>query len=189
MNNVPFLCSYDFKYVHISLSQRSFLLVINSFTYCWLGGGWGVCCGVHWLHLFRGVTPPPRVSWIWHKTIWWWSSSNAWPSRLGLWNTLHLSRWVRLLQWGGGSRLGLWNTLTASLQRGNSPFPLNKCPKYDTKQFDGEATVMLELWGMQSTSSLLPGPLWPRVGASDRVLSMGQIELNCVLMLNWIVWN
>ena len=45
---------------------------------------------------------------------------------------------------------------------------------------------MLELWGMQSISSLpsLPGPLWPGVVAPDRVLSMGQIELNCVLMLN-----
>ena len=45
---------------------------------------------------------------------------------------------------------------------------------------------MLELWGMQSTPSLpfLPGPLCPRVVAPDRVLSMGQIELNYVLMLN-----
>ena len=64
--------------------------------------------------------------------------------------------------------------------------PSNKCPEYDTKQSDGEAPVMLELWGMQSPPSLpsLPGPLWPRVVASDRVLSMGQIELNCVFMLN-----
>ena len=39
---------------------------------------------------------------------------------------------------------------------------------------------MLELWGMWSTP-LLPlfaGPLWPRVVASDRVLSKGQIELS-----------
>ena len=45
---------------------------------------------------------------------------------------------------------------------------------------------MLELWGMRITPSLpsLPGPLWPRVVTTDRVLSMGQIELNCVLMLN-----
>ena len=44
---------------------------------------------------------------------------------------------------------------------------------------------------MQSTPSSpsLPGPLWPRVVAPDRVLSVGQIELKCVLMLNWIVWN
>ena len=45
---------------------------------------------------------------------------------------------------------------------------------------------MLEHWEMQSTPSLplLPDPLWPRVVAPDRDLSMGQIELNCVLMLN-----
>ena len=45
---------------------------------------------------------------------------------------------------------------------------------------------MLEIRGMRSTPSLplLPGPLWPRVVAPDRVLSMGQMELNCVLMLN-----
>ena len=29
----------------------------------------------------------------------------------------------------------------------------------------------------------------PRVVAPDSVLSMGQIELNCVLMQKWIVWN
>ena len=27
------------------------------------------------------------------------------------------------------------------------------------------------------------------MGAPERVLSMGPIELNCILMLNWIVWN
>ena len=39
---------------------------------------------------------------------------------------------------------------------------------------------MLELWGMRSTPSLpsLRSPLWPEVVAPDRVLSMGQIELN-----------
>ena len=42
---------------------------------------------------------------------------------------------------------------------------------------------MLDLWGMLSTPSLLsfPGSLWSRVVAPDRVLSMSQIELNCVL--------
>ena len=67
----------------------------------------------------------------------------------------------------------------------------NDCPGYNTKQSHCEAPVMLELWGMRSTSSLpsLSGPLWPRVVAPDRVLSMGQIELICVIMLNWIVWN
>ena len=60
----------------------------------------------------------------------------------------------------------------------NSP---NESPGYDTKQSDAEVPVMLEFWGMQRIPSLplLPGPLWPRVVAPDRVLSMGQIELNC----------
>ena len=61
-----------------------------------------------------------------------------------------------------------------------------KCPGYDTKQSDGEVPVMLELWRLQSTSSLpsLPGPLWSGIVATDRVLSIGQILLSCVLMLN-----
>ena len=44
---------------------------------------------------------------------------------------------------------------------------------------------------MQSTPSLpsLLGPLWPRVVAPHRVLPIGQIELNCILMLNWTGWN
>ena len=52
-------------------------------------------------------------------------------------------------------------------------------------------TVILEFWGMLSNPSLppLPGPLWPGEVASDRALSKGQIEQNCVLILNWIVWN
>ena len=35
----------------------------------------------------------------------------------------------------------------------------------------------------------LPGPLWPGEVAPNRVLSMGEIEVNWVLMLNWIAWN
>ena len=44
---------------------------------------------------------------------------------------------------------------------------------------------------MLSTPSLatLPGPLWPGVVAPNRVLSMGEIELNCVFMQNLTVWN
>ena len=50
---------------------------------------------------------------------------------------------------------------------------------------------MLEFWGMQSTPSLplLPGLLGLWVLAADSVLSMGQIELNSVLKINWIAWN
>ena len=56
-----------------------------------------------------------------------------------------------------------------------SDLPPNECPEYDIKQSDAEAPVMLELWGMWSTPSLLllPGPLWPGVVEPDRVLSMG----------------
>ena len=62
--------------------------------------------------------------------------------------------------------LELKNTPTASLQRGEAPHDF---PEDDTKQSDIQVPVMLELWGMQSTSSLssLPGPLYPRVEATD----------------------
>ena len=62
----------------------------------------------------------------------------------------------------------------------------NECPRYDTKQSDGEASVMIKLWGTWSTPSLLslPGLLWLGAVAPDRVLSMDQIEpyvkLNCL---------
>ena len=67
----------------------------------------------------------------------------------------------------------------------------NKCLVFDTKQSDGEVPVMLELWRMWSTPLLasLPGPLWHGVVAPDGVLFMDQIDVNCVLMLNWINWN
>ena len=67
----------------------------------------------------------------------------------------------------------------------------NECPVYHSKQFDGDVPVMRELWRIRSTLLLLllPGPLWPGVVAPDRVPFMDQIELNCVRMLNCIVWN
>ena len=63
-----------------------------------------------------------------------------------------------------------------------------KTTRYDTKRSDGEAYVMLELWGIRSTSSLqsLPDLIWPGVVAPNWVLCMGQVELNVVRMLNWI---
>ena len=83
------------------------------------------------------------------------------------------------------SQLGLQNTLKASLQRGKTP---SMCFFNMTlnKQSDGETPVMLELWGMQSTSLLpsLPGPLWFGVVAPDRVLSMGRIKLCIYAKLN-----
>ena len=61
------------------------------------------------------------------------------------------------------------------LYRGLRPPPPNESAGYDTKQSDGEVPVMLELWGMQSTSSLpmIQGPFWPGMVAPDRALSMG----------------
>ena len=74
--------------------------------------------------------------------------------------------------------LELQNTLTTYLLMGKTP-PPNKCPEYDTKQSDSKAPLMLELWGIWSIPSLpsLSAPLWPRMVAPDRVLSMSQIEL------------
>ena len=53
----------------------------------------------------------------------------------------------------------------------------NKCPGYDIKQSDSNAPA-LKIWRMRSTPSLLflSGPLRSEVVASDRVISMGQIQ-------------
>ena len=81
---------------------------------------------------------------------------------------------------------------TVSLQRGKTPS--NKCPRYDTKQSNGEFPVMSEFWRMWSIPSLSSssGPLWPGVVAPDRVLSMGQIGpvewvLYKSLTAHWII--
>ena len=76
------------------------------------------------------------------------------------------------------NRLGLKNKPTTSLQRGKT-FSPNKYPGHDIKQSEGEAPVMLEFWGMQSTPLMpsLPGPLWLIVVLPNRVLSKDQIEL------------
>ena len=64
--------------------------------------------------------------------------------------------------------------------------PNKECPGYDTKQSVCEVPVMKELWRKRSTPSfqLLQYPLWLGVIVTDRFLSMGQIVLNCILMLN-----
>ena len=66
--------------------------------------------------------------------------------------------------------------------------PPPNCPGNDTKQWQW---VMQELWGMRSILLLpsIPGPLWPGVAVTNSVLSMGQIELNKVFLLNWIVFE
>ena len=52
---------------------------------------------------------------------------------------------------------------------GYEPLLPNEHPVYDTKQSDDKVPVILELWGMWSTSSLpsLPGPLWSGMVAPD----------------------
>ena len=63
----------------------------------------------------------------------------------------------------------------------------NEYPGYYIIQCDGHVPAF-ELLGMYNPSlSSLPGPLWPRMVASDRVLSTGQIGQtmwNKWLMLN-----
>ena len=44
-------------------------------------------------------------------------------------------------------------------------------------------------WSFRECGVPHSGLLWPGVVVPDRVLSMGKIELICVLMLNWITWN
>ena len=76
------------------------------------------------------------------------------------------------------------------LCRGVRLLPHNKCPGCNIKQSDGKAPT-LEIWRMWISPSLplLPGPLWPRVVAPDRVLSMGQIEQTvCKQMTDVKLW-
>ena len=81
------------------------------------------------------------------------------------------------------NQLGLQNTLTASQQRGKT-FP--------TSDLDMTLNnLIVRLWGMRRTPSLpsLPGQLCLGVVTPNRVLSMGQIELICIITLNRIVQN
>ena len=67
----------------------------------------------------------------------------------------------------------------------------NECLVYDNKQSDVKISVILKVWKMQNTHSL-PSflcPFCPWVIAHEKALCLGQIELNCVLILNWIAWK
>ena len=77
---------------------------------------------------------------------------------------------------------------TASLVRGKNP--PNECHEYDSKQSDGDGQA-LDIWAIWSTPllQLLPGPLSTGVVEPDRVLSIVQKELNCILLIKWIDWN
>ena len=117
-----------------------------------------------------------------------WSSWKCWVFLH--WQVYSVPEWLLLEGHIYGCPVG-WSCRIRRLRlfREVRPRP-HDCPGYDTKQSHGEAPVILEVWGMHSTPLLpsLPGPLWPGVVAPDKVLSMGKIELNYVVMLNWIIW-
>ena len=123
--------------------------------------GWGY--RLHWLHLCRGIGLPQMVQ---------------------LAGDVDYTNCISACPVGWSCRIH-WLLLC----RGVRP-PTNECPRYDTKQSDGEVPAMLELWGMQSTPSLpsLSGPLWPRVVAPDKGPVYGLNRTNSILMINWIVW-
>ena len=111
---------------------------------------------------------------------------------------LSVQLWAKQYHYCSSTRKRTWNLLAQltgaqyteyiSAEVRDSP---NDWPGYDPKQTDSEALIMLVLWRTQSISlwSLFPDPLSLRVVTSDRAQSMDQIELNCGLMLNRIVWN
>ena len=86
-------------------------------------------------------------------------------------------RWHIMFEDIVADRLVSWGCRIHQLHRcsGVRPPAPNECFGYDTKQSDGQVPVMLELWGMWSTPSLLllPSPLWLGMVAPDRTLSMG----------------
>ena len=99
---------------------------------------------------------------------------------------LHLCREVRLPQRVSCSPVG-WGCKIHRLHLCREI----RLPQRVSKTIRWWSFSNLELWGMWSTHllPLLQGPLCPSVVAPNWILSMGQIELNCVLMLNWIAWN
>ena len=78
------------------------------------------------------------------------------------------------------SRLELENIPTASLQRGKTP---------PTSVLDMALNnLMLELWGCGVPFFCHHSQV--HCGLEFKhMIPMDQVELNCVLMLNWIIWN
>ena len=79
---------------------------------------------------------------------------------------------------------GVWRLQIAQFARAvEITDPTNECPGYNTKQYDGEFSIMLAHWGMRSTPSLqsLPGPLWPKedpIYLSNRTKLCNYAKLN-----------
>ena len=152
----------------------------------WLIGGLRAPSAGCWLSLPHLVTNGSGLQTDWISCALLYNSSTPtfflWASQIALIQPIHghtllfLDRMhllfiqVHFLFWQPGRVVGQYTTKVEE--------PSHECPVYDTKQSDGEAPVMLELWGMRTTPSLpsLPGPLWPGV-----VVSMGQKELNFYL--------
>ena len=65
-------------------------------------------------------------------------------------------------------------------------YSFNECPGYDTKQSDGESPIILEN-AEDPFIAIPPRCTLAGVVASDRVLSIDQIEPNSVLRPNGIV--
>ena len=68
--------------------------------------------------------------------------------------------------------------------------PANKCPNMTLNNLMVRFRWCWSFgeYGVPLSLPMLPGRLSPGMVTPDRVLSMGQIELNCVLMPNWILW-
>ena len=82
------------------------------------------------------------------------------------------------------SQLLLKNTPTASLQGGKTPSPMSVLDMTENNLM----VRFQKCWRLENAGYLFiaiaPSFLWPGVVASDKALSMGQLELNCELILN-----
>ena len=92
--------------------------------------GWG--CRIHRLHLWRGIRHPTK-----------------WPSRLGPQNISTAS--LKRSKTPPTSGPVGWDCRINRLHLCREVRLLQRVSWYDTKQSDGETSVMLELWGMRST--------------------------------------
>ena len=69
---IPF--DYNNSYLILAILKKRYICLIDYNSHCLVGCG----CWIHRLLLCRRVRPSQqRMSEIWHKTIWWRSSSNT----------------------------------------------------------------------------------------------------------------
>ena len=144
-----------------------FLLIIIIYLQTWYGLKYSSQIKVIWTQ-FYGFKYSSQMKVIWMQFYGFKYSCQIqiWPSRLGLQNT-------------PATYLQRCKTLPMSVL---DITPNNLIVRLPYCRSFGECRVPNSL-------PSLPGPLWLGVVAPDRILSMGQIELNCVLILKLIVWN